>query len=71
MSVSTLTAQICVITIGSRDPDDCVRSAVANVALEGLRPSDEAIQLTRAVASGQMRAPDAVKQLRLRYVCHA
>jgi len=56
--------------LGRIDVDDQVRQAIANVTLEGLRPSDQSVSLARAVATGSMSTEEALNALRGMYaVC--
>lgn len=59
------------LRLGSAVASEQVRQAVANVTLEGLRPSSHSLSLAHAVASGAMTADDAVAQLRAVYARHA
>jgi len=53
--------------LGLEDVDDQVRQAVANVTLDGLRPSEQAIQLARCVANGSLSIEEALSKLRSMY----
>jgi hypothetical protein len=56
--------------LGLLDVDDQVRQAIANVTLEGLQPSEQAVLLERAVASGAISTEEALNKLRSMYaVC--
>lgn len=56
--------------LGLQDVDDQVRQAIANVTLEGLQPSKQAVLLARAVASGAISTEEALNKLRSMYaVC--
>ena len=56
--------------LGLHDVDDQVRQAIANVTLEGLQPSEQAVLLARAVASGELSTEEALNMLRSMYaVC--
>lgn len=57
--------------LGSGDPEDQVRQAMANVTLEGLKPSKQSVELAYSVASGEITTDDAVNQLLATYGCHA
>jgi hypothetical protein len=51
------------VRLGSTDPSDRVREALANVRLDGLNPSPRAIELAYAVAVGSLTADEAVAEI--------
>jgi hypothetical protein len=50
--------------IGLSDPEDRVRQAIASVTLSGLKPSEESIELLKAVVYGKMTGDEALEKLR-------
>ena len=50
--------------IGLSDPDDQVRQAIASVTLSGLKPTERAVELVRAVATGKMTRETALNEMR-------
>ena len=57
--------------IGSAEPEAQVRQAMANITLEGLKPSVMSVKLAHAVASGKITTNDAISQVIKNYGCHA
>lgn len=57
--------------LGSAKPDDQIRQAMANVTLEGLKPSKLSVKLARSVASRKLTTDEAVNQLIASYGCYA
>ena len=57
--------------LGSAKAEDQVRQAMANVTLEGLKPSKLSVKLAHSVASGKITTDEAVNQLISSYGCHA
>ena len=57
--------------IGSADPEAQVRQAMANITLEGLKPSTLSVKLAHAVASGKITTNEAISQVIKSYGCHA
>lgn len=53
--------------LGLSDPDDQIRQAIASVTLSGLRPTEAAIELLKAVVHGNMTSDEALEKLRSRY----
>jgi len=60
-----------VTRLGILDTEDQVRHAVASATLEGLRPSQQSIDLVRAFAAGDMTGEDVLNSLRSYYGRHA
>ena len=57
--------------LGSNIPEDQVRQAMANITLEGLKPSDLSVKLAHDVATGNITTEQAVDQLISSYGSHA
>jgi|GEM_PF-3100207 len=57
--------------LGSNKPEDQVRQAMANVTLEGLKPSGLSVKLAHSVALGNITTDQAVNQLISSYGRHA
>ena len=53
--------------IGLSDPDDQVRQAIASVTLSGLEPTEESIELLKAVVHGKMTGDEALDKLRRKH----
>ncbi|MEJ1374060.1 MAG: antitoxin VbhA family protein [Candidatus Sedimenticola sp. (ex Thyasira tokunagai)] len=60
-----------IVHLGSTDVDDQVCQAVASATLEGLKPTQRAIDLVQDVAAGKMSGDDALTKLRGYYARHA
>lgn len=50
--------------LGSVNTEDQVRQAVSSATLEGLKPSQQSIDLMKAVATGKMTGEAALASLR-------
>ncbi len=57
--------------LGSARPEDQVRQAMANITLEGLKPSQLSLKLAFSVASGKITTDEAVKLVIDSYGSHA
>ncbi len=57
--------------LGRASVEDQVRQAVASVSLEGLKPTDRAVELVRAIASGEITGETALNSLRGYHGRHA
>ncbi len=57
--------------LGSVHIEEQVRQAVASVSLERLKPTDRAVELVRAIVSGEMTGEAALNSLRAHYSSHA
>lgn len=49
--------------IGSSDPADQLRQAIASVLLSGLKPTERSIELLKAVVYGKMTGDEALEKL--------
>ena len=57
--------------LGSAHAEEQVRQAVASVSLERLKPTERAVELVWAIASGEITGKAALNSLRARYGSHA